>query len=257
MILTIDVGNTQIAGGLFDGEKLVLQFRRTTHLGTSSDELGLFFRSVIRENNFHWQKVERVGICSVVPSINYSLSSAITKYFKCSALFIQAGIKTGLKLKYANPKEIGADRIAAAIGAVSLYPNTDLIIIDLGTATTIEVVTSQKEYLGGAILPGLRISVEALANGTAKLPIVEITKPEHSLGSSTVEAIQSGIFFGHLGGLKELCYQYQTTVFKGKKPLILGTGGFSRIFEKSKLFDELSTDLIFRGIKKALELNKE
>ena len=258
MILTVDVGNTQITGGLFDEDgKLVLQFRRTTHMGTSSDELGLFFRSVIRENGFHWQKSQRIGVCSVVPSINYSLQSAFTKYFNCRALFIQAGIKTGLKLRYANPKEIGADRIAAAIGAVSLHPETDLIVIDMGTATTIDVVTKDKEYLGGAIIPGLRISVEALANETAKLPMVEITKPEHSLGTNTIEAIQSGIFYIHLGGLKELCSQYTTSIFNGKKPLVLGTGGFSRIFEETKLFDEISPELVLLGIKKALELNKE
>lgn len=258
MILTVDVGNTQITGGLFDEEgKLVLQFRRTTHMGTSSDELGLFFRSVIRENGFHWQKIQRIGVCSVVPSINYSLQSAFTKYFNCRALFIQAGIKTGLKLRYANPKEIGADRIAAAIGAVSLHPETDLIVIDMGTATTIDVVTKDKEYLGGAIIPGLRISVEALANGTAKLPMVEIAKPEHSLGNNTIEAIQSGIYYSHLGGLKELCSQYASSIFDGKKPLVLGTGGFSRIFEETKLFDEISPELVLLGIKKALELNKE
>ena len=258
MILTVDVGNTQITGGLFDEDgKLVLQFRRTTHMGTSSDELGLFFRSVIRENGFHWQKIQRIGVCSVVPSINYSLQSAFTKYFNCRALFIQAGIKTGLKLRYANPKEIGADRIAAAIGAVSLHPETDLIVIDMGTATTIDVVTKDKEYLGGAIIPGLRISVEALANETAKLPMVEITKPEHSRGTNTIEAIQSGIFYIHLGGLKELCSQYTTSIFNGKKPLVLGTGGFSRIFEETKLFDEISPELVLLGIKKALELNKE
>lgn len=256
MILTVDVGNTQITGGLFDEDKIVLQFRRTTHMGTSSDELGLFFRSVIRENGFHWQKIERIGVCSVVPSINYSLSSAITKYFNKKPLFIQAGIKTGLKLRYANPKEIGADRIAAAIGAVSIHPETDIIVIDMGTATTIDVVTKDKEYLGGAIIPGLKISVEALANGTAKLPVVEIAKPEHSLGNNTIEAIQSGIFYSHVGGLKELCHQYQQSIFKGKKPLVLGTGGFSRIFEETKLFDEIFPELVLLGIKKALELNK-
>nr|WP_318681511.1 type III pantothenate kinase [uncultured Treponema sp.] len=256
MILTVDVGNTQITGGLFDEDKIVLQFRRTTHMGTSSDELGLFFRSVIRENGFHWQKIERIGVCSVVPSINYSLSSAITKYFNKKPLFIQAGIKTGLKLRYANPKEIGADRIAAAIGAVSIHPETDIIVIDMGTATTIDVVTKDKEYLGGAIIPGLKISVEALANGTAKLPVVEIAKPEHSLGNNTIEAIQSGIFYSHVGGLKELCHQYQQSIFEGKKPLVLGTGGFSRIFEETKLFDEIFPELVLLGIKKALEFNK-
>lgn len=257
MILTVDCGNTQITGGLFDNNKLVLQFRRTTSAGSSSDELGVFFRSVIRENGFNWEDIERIGVCSVVPSINYSLSSAFTKYFNKSALFIQAGIKTGLKLKYANPKEIGADRIAGAVGATSLHPETDLIIIDMGTATTVDVVSSGKEYLGGAILPGLRISVDALANGTAKLPVVEITKPEHSLGTNTVEAIQSGLYYGNLGGIKELISQYEKTVFAGRKPYIIGTGGFSRIFEDTKIFDEVCPELVLLGIKKALELNKE
>ena len=162
MLLAIDVGNTQITGGLFDGEKLVFQFRRTTNMGTSSDEIGIFFRTVIRENGFDCNKSAQIGCCSVVPSINYSLSSAMKKYFKKDVLFIQAGIRTGLKLKYANPKEIGADRIAASIGAVNLHPETDLIIIDMGTATTIDCVTKNKEYLGGAILPGIKISAKRL-----------------------------------------------------------------------------------------------
>lgn len=256
MILTLDVGNTQITGGLFDDEKLVLQFRRTTQYGNSSDELGLFLRNVIRENAFHWQKINRIGICSVVPSINYSLSSAIKKYFNQDPLFIQAGIKTGLKLKYSNPKEIGADRIAGAIGAVSLHPEKNIIIIDMGTATTMDCVTLNKEYLGGAILPGLRISIEALANGTAKLPQVEIAKPEHVCGTNTIEAIQSGIFFGNAGALKEISYLYQKNIFKGEKPYIIGTGGFARIFEEYGLYDEVVPELILLGIKKALEMNE-
>lgn len=255
MILTVDVGNTQITGGLFEDGKLVLQFRRTTNVGTSSDEIGLFFRSVIRENGFRWQKIEQIGVCSVVPSINYSLSSAFAKYFYQKALFIQAGIKTGLKLKYANPKEIGADRIAGAIGAMDLHPEKNLIVIDMGTATTIDVVTSSREYLGGAIMSGLKISVEALANGTAKLPIVEISKPEHSLGTSTIEAIQSGLYWGNLGAIRELISQYEKSVFKGERPYVIGTGGFSRIFADSGVFDEMCPELVLLGIKKALELN--
>lgn len=255
MILTLDVGNTQITGGLFEDDKLVLQFRRTTAVGNSSDEIGLFLRSVIRENGFHWQKINRIGVCSVVPSINYSLSSALSKYFNQEALFIQAGIKTGLKLKYSNPREIGADRIAGAIGAVSLYPDQNLIIIDMGTATTIDCVTKDKEYLGGAILSGLKISVEALANGTAKLPSVEIAKPSHICGTNTVEAIQSGLYYGNAGALKEFCHLYQKNIFNGKKPFIIGTGGFARIFEEYSLFDEVSPELVLLGVKKALEMN--
>lgn len=257
MILTLDVGNTQITGGLFDEEKLVLQFRRTTAIGNSSDEIGLFMRSVLRENNFHWQKIDRIGICSVVPSINYSLTNAIKKYFNQEALFIQAGIKTGLKLKYSNPKEIGADRIAGAIGATYLYPEKNLVIIDMGTATTIDCITANKEYLGGAILTGLRIGAEALANGTAKLPSVEIAKPDHICGTNTIEAIQSGLYYGHAGALKEISYLYQKNIFKGEKPFIVGTGGFSRIFEEYNLFDTICPELVLIGVKRALEMNKD
>ncbi len=255
MLLTIDVGNTQITGGLFDGEKLVLQFRRTTNLGTSSDEIGIFFRTVIRENGFDWQKIKKIGCCSVVPSINYSLSSAMQKYFNCEVLFIQAGIKTGLKLKYSNPKEIGADRIAAAMGAVNLIPNQNLIIIDLGTATTIDCVTKEKEYLGGAILTGMKISIEALASGTAKLPSVEILKPSHVCGTNTIEAIQAGLFYGNAGAIKEFCYLYEKNVFNGEKPFVIGTGGFSRIFKDYNLFNQITPELVLFGVKKAVEMN--
>lgn len=257
MLLALDVGNTQITGGLFDENKLVLQFRRTTGTGNSSDEIGIFLRTVIRENAFHWQKITRIGICSVVPSINYSLASAIKKYFNQEPLFIQAGIKTGLKLKYSNPKEIGADRIAGAIGALSLYPEKNLIIIDMGTATTIDCVTANKEYLGGAILSGLRISVEALANGTAKLPSVEISKPDHICGTNTIEAIQSGLYYGNAGAIKEICYLYQKNIFKGEKPFIIATGGFSRIFEEYNLFNEVCPELVLLGVKKAVEMNTQ
>ena len=255
MVLTLDVGNTHMTGGLFDEDKLVLQFRRTTDTGNSSDEIGLFMRSVIRENSFHWQKVERIGICSVVPSINYSLSSAMKKYFNMEPLFIQAGIKTGLKLKYSNPKEIGADRIAGAIGAVSLYPNKNIVIIDMGTATTIDCITKDKEYLGGSILTGLRIGADALATGTAKLPSVEIAKPEHVCGTNTVEAIQSGLYYGHAGAVKEITYLYQKNIFNGEKPFVIGTGGFSRIFEEYNLYNTICPELVLRGVKKALDMN--
>ena len=183
--LTIDVGNTSTTFGLFDKDKMVLQFRRTTNISSSSDEIGIFLRTALRENGFDWEQISKIGCCSVVPPVNYSLSSACSKYLKKEPLFIQAGIKTGLKLKYANPKEIGADLIAAAMGAVDAYPNKNLIIVDLGTAITVEVVNKDKEFLGGSILPGLKISVDALSSGTSKLPSVEIAKPAHILPTST------------------------------------------------------------------------
>lgn len=245
-----------MTGGIFDGDKLVLQFRQTTNKNSTSDEIGIFLRSVLRENGVDSGSIEDSCCCSVVPPINYSLSSAIKKYFNIEPLFIQSGIKTGLKLKYANPKEIGADRIAAAIGAVTKHPNENLIVIDMGTATTIDVVTKGKEYLGGAIMPGLKISMQALASGTAKLPTVEIVRPNRICGQSTIEAIQSGIFYGNAGSIKEICYQYQKQIFKGERTLVVGTGGFARTFEEYGLFDEIVPELVLLGVKNALEMNR-
>lgn len=255
MILTIDVGNTSTTCGLFDGDKIVLQFRRETNIHSSSDEIGIFFRTVLKENGYDWKEITRVGVCSVVPSVNYSLSSACTKYLNQDPLFIQAGIKTGLKLKYSNPKEIGADLIAAAMGAVHLFPNKDLIIADLGTATTLELVSKDTEFLGGSILPGLKISMDALATGTAKLPMVEIKKPEGLLGASTTEAIQVGLYYGNAGAIKEICYIYQKNVFHDQKPLIIATGGFAKIFADYSLFDQIVPELVLTGVKCAIDMN--
>ncbi len=256
MILTLDVGNSTVTGGVFDGDKLVLQFRQTTNKNSTSDEIGIFLRSVLRENSIAPEDILDAGIASVVPPINYSLSSATKKYFGIEPLFIQSGIKTGLKIRYANPREIGADRIAAAIGAVKRHPNKNLIVVDMGTATTIDVVTKEREYLGGAIMPGLKISVQALASGTSKLPSVEIVKAEKPCGQSTIEAIQSGIYFGNAGAVREFTRQYERKIFEGAKPFVIATGGFARTFEDFSLFDEIVPELVLSGVKIALELNR-
>ena len=256
MVLALDVGNSTMAGGVFDGERLVLQFRQTTNKNATSDEIGIFFRAVLRENGIDPGAIEDGCCCSVVPPINYSLSSAFLKYFGIEPLFIQSGIKTGLRLKYANPREIGADRIAAAIGAVNRHPGRNLIVIDMGTATTVDVVTRDREYMGGAILAGLKISVQALASGTAKLPMVEIVKPGRICGQNTIEAIQSGVFWGNMGAIKEFCLQYGRQMFGGEKPFVVGTGGFARTFDGFGLFDEIVPELVLQGVKKALEMNR-
>ncbi len=256
MLLTVDVGNTTIQCGLFEGEKLALQFRRSTNPRLSSDELGLFFRDVLALNDFNYKDVARIACCSVVPAINHSLSNCFRKYFGKDALFIQAGIKTGLIVKYANPREIGADRIAGAIGAVRAAGERNLIVVDMGTATTVDVITKKKEYLGGAILPGASMSVRALSEGTAQLPSVEVLKPRNAVGSSTIEAIQSGVYYGQAGAIRELVSKMEESVFGGKKAFVIGTGGFSRSFEDSRLFDLVLPDLVLQGLKAALEMNQ-
>lgn len=255
MILTIDVGNSSTEFGLFDGDNLVFNFRRTTSITTSSDEIGIFMRSVLRENGFDYREINRVGCCSVVPPVNYSLSSACSKYLNCEPLFIQAGIKTGLKLRYSNPKEIGADLIAAAMGAVERFPEKNLVIIDMGTATTAELVSKDREFLGGVIMPGLKISVDALASGTANLTSVEIARPEHVYGTSTTEAIQAGLYYGTEGAVKEFCHLFKKNVFHGEETFVIGTGGFSKNFADCNLFDEIVPALVLSGVKRAIEIN--
>ena len=186
----------------------------------------------------------------------HSLKGACQKYFNITPFVLQAGVKTGLKIKYRNPLEVGADRIANSIAATHAYPNQNLVIVDLGTATTFCAITSDKDYLGGAIIPGLRISMEALESRTAKLPSVEILKPDYACGRSTIESIQSGLYYSHLGAMKELIDRYQKEIFQGKKPFVIGTGGFSRLFQGTGIFDAELPDLVLYGLLIALRMNE-
>jgi type III pantothenate kinase len=256
MILTLDVGNSQIFGGVFDQRKLTIRFRKTSRPPTSSDELGLFLRSVLRENGGDPSGVERIALCSVVPEIIYSLRSCCRKYFGLDPFILQAGAKTGLKIRYRNPLEVGPDRIANAMGATHLYPGRNLIIVDFGTATTFDVVRGSRDYLGGIILPGLRIAMEALEKNTARLPTVEIVPPTELIGRSTVECIQSGLYFGNRAMVKELTCEIREQAFGGEPAVVVGTGGFSRLFEREKVFDALLPDLVLVGLEYALSLNE-
>lgn len=255
MILILDVGNTQIYAGLFDKDNMVLSFRKNSKSGASSDETGIFLRSAIRENGFDPSLVKQIAICSVVPEVIYSLRGACLKYFNINPFTLQAGVKTGLKIKYRNPLEVGADRIANSIAATHLYPGKNLILVDLGTATTFCAVSKDKEYLGGSIVAGLRLCMEALESKTAKLPSVEIVAMHEALGRSTIESIQSGLYYGHLGTMKELIARITQECFQGEKPLVIGTGGFSHLFEKEKVFDEIMPDLVLKGMLIALQHN--
>lgn len=256
MILALDVGNSQIFGGLFDKDKMILSFRKNSKGGSSSDEFGIFLRSAIRENGADPEKVTDIAICTVVPEVLYSLKGACKKYFNLNPFVLQAGVKTGLKIKYRNPLEVGADRIANAIACTFLHPNKNMIIVDLGTATTFCAISKEKEYLGGSIIAGLRISMEALESRTSKLPAVEIMAMSEALGKSTVESIQSGLYFGHLGQMREIINQIKKECFKNEEVLIIGTGGFSHLFEKEKIFEQIIPDLVLKGLLIANQMNK-
>jgi type III pantothenate kinase len=255
VILTLDVGNSQIFGGLFEAGRLTVRFRKAARPGVSSDELGLFLRTVIRENGRDPASVQRVAVCSVVPEVLYSIRSCCRKYFRLEPFVLRPGVKTGLKIRYRDPMEVGPDRIANVIGATHLHPDRHLIIVDFGTATTFDVVRAGREYLGGVILPGLRIAMEALEQNTARLPTVEIVVPRALVGRSTVEGIQSGLYFGNRAIVRELTRDIREEAFRGEPAVVLGTGGFSRLFERDALFDAVVSDLVLIGLERAASLN--
>jgi type III pantothenate kinase len=255
MLLCLDVGNSQIFGGVYDGGDMKVTFRRTSAVRASSDEYGTFFRTVLRENEIDPSAIDRAAICSVVPDVLHSLRNCFTKYFGFEPFVLQPGVKTGLKIRYRNPSEVGADKIANAVGAVGRYPGRNLLIVDFGTATTLCAVSKDKEYLGGIITPGMHISMTALESKTARLPAVEIVRPDEVLGRSTVESIQSGLYYGTLATVRLLAELVAESNFTGDKPLIVGTGGFGRLFEAERLFDEFVPELPLIGLRRAVELS--
>lgn len=255
MKLCLDVGNSHIYGGVYESGRILLTFRKASKPGSSSDEYGLFFRTVLRENGVDPNQVIEIALCSVVPEAVYAISAGCLKYFDIRPFILQAGVKTGLKIQYRNPLEVGADRIANAIAGVELFPSKDLIIVDLGTATTLCAIGKDRSYRGGVILPGLKMSMQALESGTSKLGSVEITRMDTCLGRTTASSIQSGLYFGHLGALREIMLRIQLEEFDNQRPYVIATGGFATLFGGTGLFDQVVQDLVLRGLLGVLDMN--
>lgn len=255
MNLCIDIGNSQMHGVVFDGDRHILQWRKETSSRGSRDELGLFLVNVLRERGVDPRKIKRIGVSCVVPDEVHALRNACRIYFGVEPLFLEAGIKTRLKIKTRNPLEVGADRIANAIAVGELYPGRNAVVVDFGTAITFDAVSAEREYLGGAITAGLGLAMQSLGSKTAKLPFVEITKAEASVGRSTIECIQSGLYFGYLGLVKELLQRIRSEAFGEQDCLAVATGGFSSLYGDAGLFDEIVPDLVLRGLNIVLALN--
>ncbi|MBS0287916.1 MAG: type III pantothenate kinase [Proteobacteria bacterium] len=254
MLMCLDVGNTHIYGGIFNQEQLAFQFRYPSKSCCTSDELGIFLKNYLREIGLGTEKIKHVAYCSVVPSLDYSIRSAFVKYFNIDPFVLQAGVKTGLQIKYKNPNEVGADRIANAIAAFHHYPQKNIIIVDLGTATSFEVISAQGAFLGGAIIPGLQMQMRALNEKTANLPPVRILKPGVALGQSTAANIQSGLYFGQRGAIKEIIQSISKEMFN-EPPVVIGTGGFAHLFEEDNIFDVILSDLVLKGLQIAYSKN--
>ena len=254
MILVIDIGNTTMEFGLYDGDSLSGVFRLGSKRDITSDEVGLFVTQFFEYKGFSVSDVSDVIISSVVPQVNYSVSSAVRKYFGLEPLVIGENIFCDMPNLYENPKEVGADRIVDSYAAFKKYGGP-LIIVDFGTATTCEAVSENGEYLGGIIYPGIKTSMDALYEKAAKLPKIEILKPEFALGKNTVSSMQSGAYYGYLGAIDMMVKNLKGII--GENAKVVATGGFARLFAEEKLFDYIDQRLPLEGIKMVYEDSKK
>lgn len=252
MLLAFDVGNTNIVVGLFKDNELVDYWRMATHAQKTADEMGIFLLSVLRE---YGTDIHDVIVASVVPHIMYSFHHMIQKYFRMEAIMIEPGIKTGINIKYDNPKQVGADRIVNAVAGLEKYGGP-MIIIDFGTATTFCAITADRVYLGGAILPGIKISSDALYERAAKLTRVELVKPAHAICTNTMESVQSGIIYGYVGSVDHIVrlMKEEMNVANIK---VIATGGLSTLIAKeSNTIDLVDKNLTLEGLNIIYHMNK-
>lgn len=255
MILCLDLGNTDLYGGVYEGETLRLEFRRNNQSRPTADEVGVFLREVFAAHDCDLRALTAVSVASVVPDALPGVVEGCRRYLGLEPLVLRVGVKTGLNLRVKEPREVGADRIATAIGAAEAFPGQDVLVIDLGTATKFCVVSARAEYLGGVIAPGIKLSMRSLAQGTAQLPVIDLERPASVLGKTTVTNLQSGLYYGHVGLLREVTRRLAEEVLGHLFPVVLGTGGYAPLFADEGLFTHHSPDLVLRGLRRALILN--
>ena len=257
MLLVVDVGNTNIVFGVYEGDKLIYDWRIATDKNKTSDEYGLLFEQIFKYHGLCPKDVEDVIMSSVVPTLMHTFSAMSIKYFEREPIVVGPGVKTGMNIKYDNPKEVGADRIVNAVAAYEKYGGP-LIIVDFGTAITFCAVSRDGDYLGGAIAPGIKISSEALFTRTAKLPKVELVKPDKVISKNTVSSIQSGLVYGYIGLVDYIIEKMMEELKEyGEVKTVVGTGGFSSLIaSESKYINKIDKLLTFDGLRIIYERNK-
>lgn len=254
MILVVDVGNTNIVLGLFEGKTLVQNWRISTNRQATADEYGLTLFSLFAHKGMVLESVEGVIISSVVPPLMFALESMCRKYIGREPVIVGPGIKTGLSVRYENPREVGADRIVNAVAALELY-GPPLIIVDFGTAITFCYIDEKAQYIGGAIAPGIGISTEALYQRAAKLPRIELVKPKSTVGRNTVTSMQAGIIFGYAGQVDGIVQRIKEEF--GTKPTVVATGGMAELIAKeSRSIEVINPILTLQGLQLIYERNR-
>jgi type III pantothenate kinase len=254
VLLAIDVGNTNTVVGAFDGASLRHNWRIETSQSRTYDEYGILLRQLFAAVGLDPAAVDAVVISSVVPPLAFTLQQVSKRYFGVDPLFIGPGVKTGMPILYENPREVGADRIVNAIAAYERW-RTGLIVVDFGTATTFDAVSPRGEYLGGAICPGISISMDALFRSASKLPRVEFARPSHVVGRNTVASMQSGLVYGYVGLVDGICARMVEEL--GFQPKIVATGGLAPLIAGvSKAISEVDEHLTLDGLRLIHERNR-
>ena len=247
MILTLDIGNTNIKTALFEGMEMRQYWRISTNRARSSDEYGIILMGLLNHNGIPASAVDGIIMSSVVPQINFTIEHMCRNYFGHEPMKIEPGVKTGINIKYENPREVGSDRIANAVAAYELYGGP-CITIDFGTATTFGAISERGEFLGGAICPGLKLAAEALTERAAKLPRFELAKPETVIGRNTITNMQSGIVYGYIG---QVNYQVERMKRELGAPnaKVIATGGLAVLVgEESNAIDVMDGLLTLKGL---------
>ena len=259
MILLVDVGNTNIVLGVYNNDKYLAGWRISTDTKKTSDEYSIQVMQLFDQNELNPKHVEGIIISSVVPNIMHSLENMVRKSFDIEPIIVGPGIKTGINIKYDNPKEVGADRIVNAVAAHEIY-DKDLIIIDFGTATTYCAITKEGNYLGGCISPGIKIASDALFERAAKLPRIELEVPKNIICKNTITSMQAGILYGYIGQVEYIVKKTKEEMMNMglDNPLVIATGGLANtIARHTEVIDEVKGDLTLEGLRIIYEKNKE
>ena len=251
MLLVIDIGNTNTSLGVFDGENLTANWRLTTARERTGDEWGVHTRNLFALAGLDFKSIDAIAIASVVPPLNFTLKRMAEVYFRVTPLFVDHTIETGVPILYQPPSDVGADRIVDAVAAIHKY-GAPCIVVDFGTATTFDAINAMGAYLGGVITPGITISSDALFERAAKLPRVEIKRPEKVIGSATVEAMQSGLYYGYVGLVDDILRRMIAEL--GGSPRVIATGGLAPLIAKGSRYVEIVDEtLTLEGLRLVYE----
>jgi len=255
MLLAIDIGNTETIFGVFDGEELRATWHMATDIHRRADEYAALLLNLMRQQGLDIADIKAIALCSVVPPLISTFDELFQRYFHITPLVVGAGVKTGVRIRMDNPREVGADRIINAAAAHHLYGGP-VIVTDLGTATSFDTVSKEGDYLGGAIAPGIMSAAEALFTQAAMLPRVELSHPKRAIGTNTIAAMQSGVIFGYVALIEGLVARIQKEL--KEKAKVIATGGYASLVAKeTDVFDEVNPNLTLIGLRLIYQMNSD